>query len=89
MKPARKRLWGAALSAVLMLAACGNEEEAVSASAPAAPRVETLTTELVSVPNEVELPGRARAFAEAEIRPQVTGIIKRLHGVVTTIDTIG
>ena len=76
MKPARKRLWGAALSAVLMLAACGNEEEAVTASAPAAPRVETLTTELVSVPNEVELPGRARAFAEAEIRPQVTGIIK-------------
>jgi membrane fusion protein (multidrug efflux system) len=76
MKHIRKSLSAAALSATLLAAACGNDAPAESAAPPPAPQVQTVTAELTTVPNEVELPGRVRAFAEAEIRPQVTGIIK-------------
>ena len=61
----------------LLLAACGNDSPSADMSQQqAAPRVETMTAELTSVPNTIELSGRARAYAEAEIRPQVTGLIK-------------
>ncbi|KCZ54897.1 hypothetical protein HY29_01455 [Hyphomonas beringensis] len=61
----------------LLLAACGNDAPATDMSQQqAAPRVETMTAELTSVPNTIELSGRARAYTEAEIRPQVTGLIK-------------
>ena len=61
----------------LLLAACGNDAPAADMSQQqAAPRVETMTAELTSVPNTIELSGRARAYTEAEIRPQVTGLIK-------------
>lgn len=76
MKVIRKSISAAAVSVGFFLAACGNEAATVEAPQPPAPRVETLTAELVTVPNSVELTGRARAYAEAEIRPQVTGIIK-------------
>ena len=64
------------MSVAFLLTACGNEGSTVEVPQQPAPVVKTLTTELVSVPNAVELTGRARAHAEAEIRPQVTGIIK-------------
>ncbi|MEP1834275.1 MAG: efflux RND transporter periplasmic adaptor subunit [Hyphomonas sp.] len=76
MEVIRKSMSAAALSAVLLLAACGNDAAPVEVPQQSAPRVETLTAELTNVPNAVELTGRARAYAEAEIRPQVTGIIK-------------
>ena len=76
MEVIRKSMSAAALSAVLLLAACGNDAAPVEVPQQSAPRVETLTAELTNVPNAVELTGRARAHAEAEIRPQVTGIIK-------------
>ena len=76
MKPIRKSLSVAALAVALLATACGDSGETTATPQPVAPRVETLTAELTTVPNEVELPGRARAYAEAEIRPQVTGIIK-------------
>jgi len=58
------------------LAACGAGNTGQSAQAPAAPTVQTMDIEFGSVPNTVELSGRARAMAEAEIRPQVSGIIQ-------------
>jgi membrane fusion protein, multidrug efflux system len=76
MEVIRKSISAAALSAAFLLAACGNESNTTEVPQQPAPRVQTLTAELTSVPNAIELTGRARAFAEAEIRPQVTGIIK-------------
>jgi RND family efflux transporter MFP subunit len=38
--------------------------------------VQTIDIEFGSAPNTIELSGRARAMAEAEIRPQVSGIIQ-------------
>ena len=72
MKPIRKSLSVAALAVALLATACGDSGETTATPQPVAPRVDTLTAELTTVPNEVELPGRARAYAEAEIRPQVT-----------------
>ncbi|WP_290494707.1 efflux RND transporter periplasmic adaptor subunit [Hyphomonas sp. UBA4494] len=76
MEVLRKSISAATLSVAFLLTACGNEGSTVEVPQQPAPVVKTLTTELVSVPNAVELTGRARAHAEAEIRPQVTGIIK-------------
>lgn len=76
MEVLRKSISAATLSVAFLLTACGNEGSTVEVPQQPAPVVKSLTTELVSVPNAVELTGRARAHAEAEIRPQVTGIIK-------------
>lgn len=75
MQTAKKRLPGVLLASVILLASCNSEQATPQMAEPPAPQVETLTVSLVDVPNIVELSGRARAFAEAEIRPQVTGII--------------
>lgn len=63
------------LAMTLLLSACGAEQQSQQPAAAPTPVVETMTVSLTDVPNVIELPGRARAFAEAEIRPQVTGII--------------
>ncbi len=65
-------------SAILLaaLVACGQAKPEQAGAAPPVPTVQTQLVEHTSVPNTVELSGRARAFAEAEIRPQVTGIIQ-------------
>lgn len=42
-----------------------------------AARVEIMRVEPTSISSERVLPGRARPFAEAEIRPQVTGLIQK------------
>ena len=61
-------------------AACGASEPAApaqtAAQAPAAAPVDVMVVHKTRIESTRELPGRARAFREAEIRPQVTGLIK-------------
>ncbi|MEO1965123.1 efflux RND transporter periplasmic adaptor subunit [Hyphomonas sp.] len=75
MQTAKKSLPAFLLASTLLLAACGAETAGQQPTAPPAPVVETMKVRLTDVPNVIELSGRARAYAEAEIRPQVTGII--------------
>ncbi|MCG9698102.1 efflux RND transporter periplasmic adaptor subunit [Shewanella sp. Isolate11] len=65
------------ISVALWMTGCG-QEEAQTQSAAAAPRsVEVGVVNVVAKPQAilVELPGRSKAFLEAEVRPQVSGII--------------
>ena len=75
MQTAKKSLPAILFASTLLLAACGAETAGQQPTAPPAPVVETMKVRLTDVPNVIELSGRARAYAEAEIRPQVTGII--------------
>lgn len=68
--------------AIGLLAGCGGHEE--SADAPAqtamqrpAPNVEIMEVMVTDAPSTRVLTGRARAFQEAEIRPQVTGLVQK------------
>lgn len=63
-----------ALAATLLLGACGKAEQAVPGAA--APAVTVLTVREEPVPVITELPGRTAPHLVAELRPQVTGIIK-------------
>lgn len=71
----RSRQLGASVVFAL-LAACGPGSASKPGPAPTLPKVHTINVELKSVPNIVELSGRARALIRAEIRPQVSGIIQ-------------
>ena len=77
MLTAKNSLPAFLLASAMLLAACGNESAGSQAQQAPLPSVETMTVRLTDVPNVIELSGRARAFAEAEIRPQVTGIISQ------------
>ena len=67
--------WALASASALVLAPCSPATAAQSGAPQGPPSVQTLTVQLTTVPNAIDLSGRARAFAEAEIRPQVTGIV--------------
>ena len=69
---------GAALVGVLLLAACdGQPQQGPNAAAPPqVPAVTVLTVRPEPVPLVIELPGRTTPRLIAEIRPQVTGIVK-------------
>ena len=73
------RVIGTALIvAALLLAACRDPAPGETlAAAPAAAPVDVVvrTLRAVQVPVHVELPGRTAAFATAEIRPQIGGIV--------------
>ena len=69
----RKLLLGAA--ALAILSACGKTQAPPPQSGAAEVNVVTLQQEKVSLTRE--LPGRTNAFLLAEVRPQVTGIIKQ------------
>ncbi|MDO7084221.1 efflux RND transporter periplasmic adaptor subunit [Pseudocolwellia sp. AS88] len=58
-----------------ILAACGGQAEQ-EMKAPSAIHVDTLTISPVSIRLSKELPGRIAAFKKAEVRPQVSGILK-------------
>lgn len=83
----RKRATAAAALAIplaLTLAACGGgQESAQSAQGPGGQQqqqarpVEVMRVSARDVAYTQQLPGRARAFSEAEIRPQVTGLIQK------------
>ena len=63
----------AAAAALLVLAGCGPE----AAGPPPLPEVGVVTVAPRAVEITDELPGRTTAFRIAEVRPQVTGIVKR------------
>lgn len=73
-----KALFATALIGAVV--ACGASEPSAPAQAavqaPAAAPVDVMVVHKMRIESTRELPGRARAFREAEIRPQVTGLIK-------------
>lgn len=78
-----RRVASACLSGVALavLAACGSGGADPSQAGgqqmqQQAAKVETMTAEPQSISSVRSLPGRARPFAEAEIRPQVSGLIQ-------------
>ncbi len=80
-KPNRLTAFALALTAGLLVSSCSNDETGNNAQATgnAGPRpvsVDVMTLEPQTVQSIRKLTGRARAFAEAEIRPQVTGLIQ-------------
>ncbi|GAA3974595.1 efflux RND transporter periplasmic adaptor subunit [Allohahella marinimesophila] len=71
--------------AVMLVAACGEKEEAQPSPPP--PAVEVLSLEAQPVSNIVELPGRVEAVEMAEVRARVDGIVKeRLYEEGTRVD---
>ncbi|HEY8553929.1 MAG TPA: efflux RND transporter periplasmic adaptor subunit [Burkholderiales bacterium] len=64
-----------ALAAAWLLASCSAEQPAPTA--PTRPVVTVVTVQPESVPVTAELPGRTLPYLVAEVRPQVTGIIKK------------
>lgn len=65
--------------AVLLLAACDDTGSASAQQAPRAappPGVTVVTMQPQPVPRLTELPGRTTAFLTAEIRPQVSGVVR-------------
>jgi membrane fusion protein (multidrug efflux system) len=67
---------GLALAGAFLLAACGGKDQPPGAGGPGAPAVTVLTVKAEPVPLATELPGRTSPYLIAEVRPQVTGIIK-------------
>jgi membrane fusion protein (multidrug efflux system) len=67
----------AALGSALMLSSCHGDKVEGSTTAPV-PEVIVVTLKARPVTLTQELPGRTSAFLVAEVRPQVSGIVKRL-----------
>lgn len=69
----------AALAAAVVLAACSGGQQAPAAGAPggAAPTVGVVAVQSEAVAMTTELPGRTAPYQIAEVRPQVTGIVKK------------
>ncbi len=65
----------ALLAATIILAACGKSEAPPPAMGPTEVAVVTLQQQKVSLTRE--LPGRTNAYLLSEVRPQVTGIVKK------------
>ncbi|ODZ60353.1 multidrug efflux RND transporter periplasmic adaptor subunit VmeA [Vibrio parahaemolyticus] len=71
------------IASSLFMVGCQPSQEGTEQGGGAAPATEVnvLTVEPVRQALRVELPGRSRAFKEAEVRPQVTGIISERNFV--------
>lgn len=67
--------WVVSATAMLLLAACGNEAQ--QAPPPGKPKVGVVTLKTEPVSLSTELPGRVSAYRIAEVRPQVNGIIQK------------
>ena len=74
-KPFKAFLAVTAVFAVL-LAGCRSEQQGAAGSAPA-PQVAVVTVQAQPVLLTTELPGRTSAYRTAEIRPQVSGLLKK------------
>ena len=70
-------LGGGVLAMALMLAACGQAETVEAPPAPPAPRVSTVLVTASPLNVTDDLPGRVAAWRVAEIRPQISGIIRQ------------
>lgn len=68
---------GLALASVLVLAACGGEQQPAGPAAAPPPTVTVFEVQTEAVPLVTELPGRTAAYLIAEVRPQVTGIVQQ------------
>ena len=79
----RKTTLSLLIASSLFVVGCQPSEEGSSQGSSPAPatEVEVLTVEPTRQALTVELPGRSRAFKEAEVRPQVTGIISERNFV--------
>ena len=78
MKLRRDQMLGS-LAMLALVSACSSEQGAMTEAAGQQVQsipVRTMPVTFQDQPNTIELPGRVRASAEAEIRPQVTGIIE-------------
>lgn len=64
------------LALATLLAGCGDKPPAAPPGGMPAPAVTVLAVQPESVPVAVELPGRTAPYLVAELRPQVTGIVK-------------
>src|SRR5687768_14066053 len=74
-QPARSSLLVASLLALL---GCGTHADADGPDAPPPPtEVSVITTRLEPLALADELPGRVVAFRVTEVRPQVSGIVRR------------
>ncbi len=74
-RPSRRLLIAAALAAYVLVPGCGNDAApGMQQKAPPEVRVVTLAREPVTLTRE--LPGRTRAYLVAEVRPQVTGVVR-------------
>ncbi|MHB1352406.1 MAG: efflux RND transporter periplasmic adaptor subunit [Thiobacillus sp.] len=67
-----------AFAGSLFLAACGGDDDAKKGGpgGAGAPAVTVITVQTEAVPLATELPGRTAPYMIAELRPQVTGIVK-------------
>lgn len=65
------------LAALSLLAACSGEQ-GQGAPAPGKSEVGYVTLKVEPVPQTLELRGRVVAYATAEVRPQVAGIVKKI-----------
>src|SRR5690554_4844728 len=75
LKPARAALIPL-FAAMALLAPCEKPQESTEASAGAA-QVGVVAVEAQRFVVATELPGRARAYRVAEVRPQVNGIVQK------------
>jgi len=73
----RSKPVGLMLLSALLLTACGGKTEPGAAPGAAAPAVTVVTVQTESVPVTAELPGRTSPYLVAELRPQVSGIVKQ------------
>lgn len=73
----RKTTLSLLVASSLMLVGCeqSQEKQAPMMGAAPTPEVTVMTVQPIRQALTVELPGRSRAYMEAEVRPQVTGII--------------
>src|SRR5665213_52194 len=76
-KPERSCHHAAVLSAVLLLAGCGGAAPGGKPMAGPPPQVTVVTLKAEPVTLTRDLPGRTNAYLVAEVRPQVSGIVKQ------------
>ncbi len=68
---------GLAMAGTLLLNACnGEQQQPTGGGMPGAPAVTVMTVQPEPVPVTAELPGRTSPYLVAELRPQVSGIVK-------------
>lgn len=70
------RLIAVALPLSLLAVACSKHDPAANGAGAAAPEVTVVTLQAAQVPLTTELAGRTSAYQIAEVRPQVSGILK-------------
>ena len=68
---------GAALAAILVLTACSESQQGGAQQSAPLPQVEVVTLQHSTLALTTELPGRTTDYRQAEIRPQVSGILQQ------------